>query len=292
MASFSPSCSVVAMPEIGEIQAHAERLDEAWSGKTLANFRPITFYVLKTFSPDPASASGERLQRVTTRGKYLQLWFDEVVFIVHLMQGGRLRPDPKQTAKPRGGQARWSFDDGTALLLTEAGTDKRAGIWVLPTDADLEDSTPLDHLGPDADSLDVDRLGQLLGDHSMRLHGLLRRQNIIAGIGRRLANDICHEAQISPFASTSKLSDANIEALDRAITTCIEHSLDFERAQTEIVASAKRPSAVHNRTGEPCPRCGDVVREVAYNKYTVHYCATCQTNGKVLADNTTSKFLK
>lgn len=280
------------MPEIGEIRAHAERLDDAWSGKTLASFRPITFYVLKTFSPDPASASGETLHRVTTRGKYLQLWLENVVFIVHLMQGGRLRPDPKQSAKPRGGQARWSFDDGTALLLTEAGTDKRSGIWVLPTDLDHDAEAPLDYLGPEADQLETDQLAELLGEHSMRLHGFLRRQNIIAGIGRRLANDVCHEAQISPFASTSKLSTDSIEALHGAIRTCVEHSLDFERSQTEIVASAKRPSAVHNRTGEACPRCGDVIREVAYNKYTVNYCAPCQTNGKVLADNTTSKFLK
>ena len=93
-------------------------------------------------------------------------------------------------------------------------------------------------------------------------------------------------------ASTSKLGDDQVQALHAAIDTCIAASLEFERAQTEIIASARRPSAVHNRTGEPCPRCQDVIREVAYNKYTVNYCATCQTNGKVLADNTTSKFLK
>ena len=81
-------------------------------------------------------------------------------------------------------------------------------------------------------------------------------------------------------------------AVHQAIVECIEESLGFERSQTEIVASKKRPSAVHNKTGEPCPRCGDTIRKVAYVKYTVNYCATCQTNGKVLADNTTSKFLK
>lgn len=280
------------MPEIGEIQAHAERLDAAWSGKTLASFRPITFYVLKTFSPDPSSVHSEVLERVDTRGKYLRLWFESAVFIVHLMQGGRLRPDEKQTAKPRGGQARWTFDDGTALLLTEAGTDKRAGVWVMPIDVDLDAGPPLDYLGPDADSLDVAELQRLLTEHSMRLHGFLRRQTILAGLGRRLANDVCHEAQISPFASTAKLSADQVTALHTAISICIATSLAFERAQDEIVASAKRPSAVHNRTGEPCPRCGDVIREVAYNKYTVNYCASCQTNGKVLADNTTSKFLK
>ena len=280
------------MPEIGEIQAHAERVKAEFSGKTLEKFRPMTFYVLKTFSPDPTAAHGEQLRDVTTRGKYLQLWFENIVYIVHLMQGGRLRPDEKQTAKPRGGQARWTFTDGSALLLTEAGTDKRAGIWVMPANADLDSIAPLEGLGPNADQLDLEGLAELLRAKSMRLHGLLRRQGIIAGIGRRLANDVCHEAMISPFVSTSKLADDQVQALHSAIATCVAASLEFERAQTEIVASAKRPSAVHNRTGEPCPRCHDVIREVAYNKYTVNYCATCQTNGKVLADNTTSKFLK
>ena len=280
------------MPEIGEIQAHGERIANEFVGKTLEKFRPITFYVLKTFAPDPATSHGHTLDRVTTRGKYLLLWFGPNVFIIHLMQGGRLRPDEKQSAKPRGGQARFTFDDGTALLLTEAGTDKRAGVWVIDADQDLDSIDPLQGLGPNADTIDSDTLGALLADNSMRLHGLLRRQGIIAGIGRRLANDVCHEAQLSPFANTSKLSADDVDSLGKAISTCIAASLEFENAQSEIVASKNRPSAVHNKTGEPCPRCGDAIREVAYVKYSVNYCSTCQTNGKVLAENTTSKFLK
>lgn len=280
------------MPEIGEIQAHAERLEADWAGKTLAKFRPITFYVLKTFAPDPSTAHGQTLRSVTTRGKYLKLVFDDTTFLIHLMQGGRLRPDEKQTAKPRGGQARWTFEDGTALLLTEAGSDKRAGVWVFDNSTDLDEIEPLSKLGPNADQLSVEQLGSILGEHSKRIHGLLRRQGIIAGIGRRLANDVCHHAKISPFATASKLNDAQLKAVHTAIGECIEESLTFERAQTEIVASKKRPSAVHNKTGEPCPRCEDTVREVAYVKYTVNYCAQCQTGGKILADNTTSKFLK
>ncbi|MFT7473613.1 MAG: formamidopyrimidine-DNA glycosylase [Verrucomicrobiales bacterium] len=280
------------MPEIGEIQAHAERVDAEWSGRSLKGFRPITFYVLKTFSPDPAGAHGETLQRVTTRGKYLQMWFESTVFTVHLMQGGRLRRDEKQSAKPRSGQARWTFDDGSALLLTEAGSDKRAGVWVASSITDLETIEPLEGLGPDADSIDIGTLQKLLTEHSMRIHGFLRRQRILAGLGRRLANDVCHEAMISPFATTAKLDGDQVSALRSAIRLCIDRSLEFERAQTEIVASAKRPSAIHKNTGGPCPHCGDTIREVAYVKYSVNYCATCQTNGKVLADNTTSKFLK
>lgn len=280
------------MPEIGEIRAHAERIEASFSGRTLAEFRPITFYVLKTFSPDPSLTHGQTLRSISTRGKFLRMHFDDAVFIVHLMQGGRLRPDEKQTAKPRGGQARWTFEDGWALLLTEAGSDKRAGVWVVDSDTELDGHEPLIGLGPDADTLTPDTLQSILGEHSMRIHGLLRRQGIIAGIGRRLANDICHRARISPFAMSGKLNDDQVRELHRAIHACIDDSLAFERAQTEIVASAKRPSAVHNNAGESCPTCDDTIREVAYSKYTVNYCATCQTGGKVLADNTTSKFLK
>ena len=280
------------MPEIGEIQAHGERIAADWVGKTLEKFRPITFYVLKTFSPDPSTAHGQTLRSVSTRGKYLKLVFDDTTFLIHLMQGGRLRPDESQTAKPRGGQARWTFDDGTALLLTEAGTDKRAGIWVFDNSEEIDGVEPLSKLGPNVDTLTVDDLADILGEHSMRLHGLLRRQGIIAGIGRRLANDVCHHAQLSPFATASKLDSEQVATLHEAIGHCIARSLEFERAQTEIVSSKKRPSAVHNNTGVPCPVCDDTIREVAYVKYSINYCASCQTNGKVLADNTTSKFLK
>lgn len=280
------------MPEIGEVRAHAERVADDFGGRVLERFRPITFHVLKTFTPDPDTANGHPLAGTRTRGKFLYLDFGDIGFLVHLMQGGRLRPDAKQAAKPRNGQARWRFEDGSALLLTEAGTDKRAGVWVVAGDDDLDSFGPLAELGPEADAVTTEQLQRILGEHSMRLHGLLRRQSIIAGLGRRLANDICHEAQISPFASTSKLDADQVERIHAAIGTCIERSLEFEREQSEIVASDKRPSAVHKRTGEPCPRCGDVIREVTYAKYQVNYCPACQTAGKILADNTTSKFLK
>jgi len=213
--------------------------------------------------------------------------------VVHLMQGGRLKPDEKQSLKPRGGLARWLFTDGSALLLTEAGTEKRAGVWVREgTRAELETQDPLEGLGPDADRVDEAELATICKAHSMRLHGLLRDQRAIAGIGRRLANEICHRAKVSPFANASKLSADEIASLGAAMRSCIEESLAYERTRDDMSSSKERPGEVHHRTGETCAVCGDVVREVEYVKYTVNYCATCQTGGKVLADNTTSKFLK
>jgi formamidopyrimidine-DNA glycosylase len=227
---------------------------------------------------------------VGRRGKYLLFDFEPCTFVVHLMQGGRLRPDEKQSAKPRGGLGRWVFADGRALLLTEAGKEKRAGVWVVA--GDLESQDPILGLGPDADRVTESELATRLGERSMRLHGFLRDQRNVAGIGRRLANEICHRAQLSPFASTSKLTAADVAALHDAMHWCIDESLAYERSREDMSSSKERPGAVHHRTGETCPRCGDTIRSVSYSSYTVNYCPTCQTGGKVLADNTTSKFLK
>ena len=278
------------MPELPEIQAHAERLDASFASTALERFTPIAFTALKTATPGPDAAYGKELVFVGRRGKHLLLDFGEVTFVVHLMQGGRLKPDEKQSAKPRFGQARWRFADGRALLLTEAGTERKAGVWVVA--GDPEEQAPLLGLGPEADTIDKSSLRQLLQDHPMRLHGFLRDQHIIAGMGRLLANEVCHRARLSPFANTAKLDSDDATQLTEAIHVCINEGLAFERGLDAMSSSADRPAHVHNRIGEVCPECGDTVRAVEYNRYTVAYCASCQTGGKVLADNTTSKFLK
>jgi formamidopyrimidine-DNA glycosylase len=283
------------VPELPEIQAHAERLTDLLAGHGLDTFRALSFTALKTYAPSPDEAKGQALDRVGRRGKYLLLRFPAVTFVVHLMQGGRLEPDEKQAAKPRGGLARWRFADGSAILLTEQGTEHKAGVWVITPDADLSPGTavePFVGLGPDADTVSPEQLAALLTARSGRLHGFLRDQRQLAGLGRRLANEICFRARLSPFASTGKLTPEEVGRLHEAIGVCIEEGLTFERTRPKMSASKERPGAVHHRAGEPCPVCGDPVRAVEYNAYTVNYCATCQTGGKILADNTTSKFLK
>ena len=280
------------MPEVPEIQAHAERLADDLAGRVLQRFTALSFTALKTFDPPADAAVGEALTGVGRRGKYLIVQFESVWFVVHLMQGGRLKPDEKQSKKPMGGLARWTFEDGSALLLTEAGKEKRAGVWVIRAGSDLNTTEPFVGLGPDADALDLDAFRAILAKHSMRIHGLLRDQHILAGVGRRLANEICHRAKLSPFANAKKLTAEESERLWLAMGECIAESLAYERGRPDMSSSKERPGAVHHREGDPCPVCGDVVRAVEYNRYTVNYCATCQTGGKVLADNTTSKFLK
>jgi formamidopyrimidine-DNA glycosylase len=251
----------------------------------------LKFTALKTAVPPPDVAYGHELRRVGRRGKYLLLEFEPVTFAVHLMQGGRLLVDDKQALKPRGGQARFVFDDGPALLLTEAGTERRAGVWCLDP-ADALAMPPLDSLGPEAATITADELWKRFAAKNQRLHGFLRDQHAVAGLGRRLANEICHRAKLSPFAMTGKLGAEGAKTVTAAIEDSIADGLEYERSRPDMSSSKDRPGAVHHRTGEPCPVCGDIVRAVEYSGYTVNYCPTCQTGGKILADNTTSKFLK
>jgi formamidopyrimidine-DNA glycosylase len=278
------------MPELPEVQAHAERLTAQFGGAVLERFTPLSFSVLKTVRPAPDAAAGSALTEVGRRGKLLLLRFETVTMVVHLMQGGRLVPDEAQSPKPRNGMARWRFDDGRALLLTEAGKERKAGVWVI--DGDPLTQPPLDELGVDADVATREQLVAALSAKNQRLHGFLRDQHGLAGLGRMLANEICHRAKLSPFAMTAKLSDQEIDRLEAAIHECTGDALAHERTLDKMSKSADRPGAVHRRKGAVCPVCGDEVRAVEYSAYEVDYCPTCQTGGKVLADNTTSKFLK
>lgn len=284
------------MPELPELEAHAGRLRDGWAGETLSRFRPLSFAVLKTATTDPALAEGRPLSDVVRRGKYLICDFDGVAFVVHLMQGGRLRGTAPSTSLkgPRGALARWSFEGTDDWLLSEAGKEHRVGVWVFDrrSGPSSEEAELFADLGPDADALSVEELGERLRSRSGRIHNVLRDQQVVAGIGRRLANDICHVAKLSPFAPTKKLTAPQAEAVHGALADLLERDLAFEATQHELVNTAKRPTNIHRLAGKPCPACGDTIREVAYTSHVVNYCATCQTEGRVLADNTTSKFLK
>ena len=148
---------------------------------------------------------------------------------------------------------------------------------------------PLGELGPEADAVEPREMARLFAAHSQRLHGFLRDQRILAGVGRRLANEVCHRARLSPFATTGKLGEDEAARVVEAIRGAIAEGLEYERARADMSASKDRPGAVHNRAGESCQVCGDTIRAVAYRDYTIAYCPTCQTGGKILADNVYSR---
>ena len=282
------------MPELPEVQAHAERLTEWFGGREFSGLQVLNFAVLKTAVPDPASVVGQPLRSVRRRGKYLLVEIGDLTFAVHLMQAGRLHVDTSRSLKPRGGLARFVFTprgaDESALLLTEAGKERKAGIWAMRSDT--LDAPPLDRLGIDALAVSASRLGELFVEHNMRVHGFLRDQHHVCGLGRMLANEICHRARVSPFAMTRQLGEAGASTIHAAMLDTIEEGLAYERTRTDMSSAADRPGRVHGRVGQACLTCGDTIRSVSYSGYTVAYCATCQTDGKVLADNSTSRVLK
>ncbi|MGH8929407.1 MAG: DNA-formamidopyrimidine glycosylase family protein [Egibacteraceae bacterium] len=279
------------MPELPEVQAHAERLEISLAGAVLERVESLAFAALKTYQPPPDAAVGRPLETVGRRGKLLVLGFGDQSHVVHLMQGGRLRPDSGAGQRPKsrlkGGLMRWHFRDHPALTLTEAGTERKAGIWVV--EGDPLSQPPLDGLGPEADKVEPDRMAALFTAHPQRLHGFLRDQRVIAGLGRRLANEVCHRARLSPFALIGGLTEEAAMRVVDAIRLAVTEGLAFERARGEMSASKDRPAAVHDRAGEACPTCGDTVRAVVYRDYTVNYCPSCQTGGKILADNVYSR---
>ena len=278
------------MPELPEVQAHAERLTAIHAGRRLARFVPLTFTALKTVTPSPDEAKGLPLLDVGRRGKYLLARFEPLTFIVHLMQGGRLSEDVKQSMKPRGGQARFVFDDdGPALLLTEQGTERKAGVWcVLPGEALT--SPPLDRLGPEADRIEPDELAALFAERSVRLQGSC------ATNGRSPGSAVAWRTRVPSGQALAVRDDrqarvAGATTVGGAIRDAVAEGLEYERGRDDMSSSKDRPGRV-TTAGEPCPVCGDTIRAVEYSGYTVNYCPTCQTAGKILADNTTSKFLK
>jgi formamidopyrimidine-DNA glycosylase len=170
-------------------------------------------------------------------------------------------------------------------VLTEAGAKKRAGVWLLtPEAAEAE----LAHLGPEADELTVEQLGEILRSDSRRLHSLLRDQRAIAGIGRAWANEILHTARLSPYALTRDLVSEEVERLAGAIDSELERGLELR----ERGANDKKTYRVHNRLGEPCHVCGAPIARVDFEEHTIYYCPDCQTGGRVLKDRRLSRLLR
>ena len=277
------------MPELPEVQALAERLNELLSGSRLAGVTVLQFSGLKTFDPPPESLIGRALGGVGRRGKYVLFDFGGPRIAVHLSQGGRVDvEEPPKTTKPRGSVVRFRFDGRPSVLVKEFGTERKAGWWVLGP----ADDGPLAKLGPEPDSPQFAALISE-GEDGWRVHTLLRDQRTVAGIGRGYADDILHRARLSPYARLGSLSDAEREALLSAVRDVLSEALDVERRRLGgLPTKIGDHFAVHGRYGEPCPRCGDDLRRVSYESHEVAYCPTCQTGGKVLADRRLSRLIR
>jgi formamidopyrimidine-DNA glycosylase len=275
------------MPELPEVEAWVRELDPLVSRSSVLEAGPAHIATLKTFDPPLRALEGKRFEGARRRGKWLLFPTEdgELQLRIHLMSAGRIRhlaPGAKGPKKPA---LRLRFEDGGELVLTEAGSKKRAGAWLeKPEQTEAE----LRHLGPEALGLGSERLRAVLAGDNRRLHSLLRDQRALTGIGRAHANEILNRAQLSPFALSGKLGDEEIERLAAAIDEDLTRALELREAGK----GDKDVYLVHRRLGEPCPRCGDALRQIDYEEHTVFYCASCQTGGRLLKDRRLSRLLK
>ena len=273
------------MPELPEVEAWVRELDPLVSAAPVQQAGPAHIATLKTFDPPLRALEGRRLAGAQRRGKWLLFPTEdgELQLRIHLMSAGRIRFLSPGAKGPKTPAFRLRFENGE-LVLTEGGPKKRAGVW-LETPAQTE--AELAHLGPEALGLGVERLREILAGDNRRLHSLLRDQRALTGIGRAHANEILHRARLSPFALSSKLDDEEVERLATAIEEDLSRALELrERGKGD-----KDVYLVHRRLGEPCPRCGEPLRQVDYEEHTVFYCAPCQTGGRVLKDRRLSRLL-
>ena len=287
------------MPELPEVEALADHLRRHAVGLTIGRVDVSAFSVLKTFDPPITALHGQTVTGANRWGKYLG-WTVEVEgelhLITHLSRAGWLRWSDKLAAAPlkpgKGPIAlRVHLGDGTGFDLTEAGTQKRLAVWLVDDPAKVPGIAAL---GPDALDLSPDDLAGLLAGNSGRLKSVITDQKVIAGIGNAYSDEILHVAKLSPFATAGKLTVEQVSALHDAMISVLTDAVTRSVGQQAATLKGEKRSGlrVHDRTGLPCPVCGDTVREVSFADKSFQYCPTCQTGGKVLADRRLSRLLK
>lgn len=280
------------MPELPEVEATARLLSRAVAGVEVESALAPGVNALKTFDPPLSSVEGRAINAVGRRGKMLTIEFDGLVLLVHLMSAGRLQLfDTRASLRDRTSRLLLRLVDGRELRLREFGTRQRAWVKLLRAD-DLEGEQAVAALGPEAWP-DPPSLRELL-DQPRPLHGLLRDQHVIAGIGRSWVDEILHAAKLSPFKRGSDLEGDEAERLRDSTVEIMGRVIDHYDATLSLPIPDKLPMplTVHRRNGEPCPRCGDQLEAVFYEDYVMCYCPTCQTEGRILKDRRLSRLLK
>ena len=286
------------MPELPEVQALVHFLGERTDGLVVTGVELGSISVLKTFTPPPQALVGAPVDGVSRHGKFLDIDCGGTHLVFHLARAGWLRwSDAMPATVLRPGKSpialRVRFDDGSGFDLTEAGTKKRLAAYVVNDPATVPG---IASLGPDpmADGFTLEVFAAIAASHRMQVKGMLRDQSIIAGVGNAYSDEVLHVAKLSPFAIAATLDDGAVERLYTALRGTLASAVAAASGKpAKELKDAKRAGMrVHGRTGEICPECGDVVREVSFADSSLQYCATCQTGGKPLADRRTSKFLK
>jgi formamidopyrimidine-DNA glycosylase len=311
------------VPELPEVESLAVYLRERAAGRVIDRADSAAISVLKTYRPDLTALRGRVLHTAVRHGKFLDLVAlapqpaasgpaaaggaagqgaapgnEPLHLVMHLARAGWLRWREKLPAEPpRPGKGplafRLRFADGAGFDLTEAGTQKRLAVYLV---ADPAEVPGVAALGPDplADSFTVDALAGLLAGRRTQIKGVLRDQKIIAGIGNAYSDEVLHVAKMSPFKLATSLTSDEVAGLHDAIISTLRAAITRSAglAAGDLKAEKKSGLRVHGRAGQPCPVCGDTVREVSFADSALQYCPACQTGGKPLADRRMSRLLR
>jgi len=283
------------MPELPDIVVYLEALEPRILGRTLTRIRLASPFLLRTVDPPIEAAEGRPVRALRRVGKRIVLGFDDELYLVlHLMIAGRLHWGQAGT-KPKAkiGLATFDFDTGT-LLMTEAGTKKRASLHVLRGEATLRG---LDPGGIEVLDSSVAGFLDALRRESHTLKRALTDPRLFSGIGNAYSDEILHRAKLSPLANSLKLRDEEAVRLHRATLDVLRESIEWLRKEAggefpEGVSAFRSWHAVHGRFKKPCPVCGAPVQRIRYAENETNYCPRCQTGGKVLADRSLSRLLK
>ena len=286
------------MPEMPEVQGLVDFLDERLDGLAVESLELASFSVLKTFDPPPQALAGAPVDGVHRHGKFIDVDCDGIHLVIHLARAGWIRWSdelPRTVLRPGKSPIalRVRLVDGSGFDVTEAGTKKSLAAYLV---RDVQDVPGIARLGPDplAEDFTRDVFAALLAGRTTQIKGVLRDQSLIAGVGNAYSDEVLHVARLSPFAKAASLTDEQVHTLYAALRSTLSDAVAAASGKpAKELKDAKRAGMrVHGRTGEACPVCGDVVREVSFADRSLQYCATCQTGGKPLADRRTSKFLK
>jgi formamidopyrimidine-DNA glycosylase len=283
------------LPELPDITVYIEALDARIIGQPLERIRIAKPFLLRSVDPPISAANGKKVLGVRRMGKRIVLELEEDLFLViHLMIAGRLRWQPSGAKVPgKLGMAAFDFPNGT-LILTEAGSKRRASLWLVRGEASLEqfERGGLEVL--DASLAEFkDRL--IIENHTLKRS--LTDPRLFSGIGNAYSDEILHRARLSPVKHTKRLTDEEIATLfDATKTVLVEWTERLRRESASEfpakVTAFREEMAVHGKFGKPCPVCGTPVQRIRYADNETNYCPRCQTDGKLLADRALSRLLK
>jgi formamidopyrimidine-DNA glycosylase len=281
------------MPELPDVVVYVERLVARFGGQPVENLRVKSPFVIRTFDPPASAVVGRKLASAFRIGKRIALVFEpELYFVVHLMIAGRFHLAPRGKSLGKIALLGFDFPDET-LLLTEAGTKKRASVHVVAT---REEALALGRGGIEPLEATLDDFADALKSENHTLKRALTDPRLFSGIGNAYSDEILFWSRLSPMKRTIDLDPETIERLydttRRVLTTWVERlRVDAGDGFPEKVTAFRPEMAVHGRYKQPCPVCASPVQRIAYASNEANYCATCQTGGRLLADRALSRLL-